>query len=324
MGMISEAIAKIVNGEDPERKIAIRYCGTDHILVELGRERLDFMYRVRMYWIERIIREMNIKGLIDISPGVRSALITYDSMKIPLETLLEVITIAEHESRNLEHRPIPSRRVVLPIAFHDSQTLSFIQKYMENVRAKAPYLPDNMEFVARCNGLKGVKEVEEYFLKTEHMVMGLGDVYLGAPCAVPLDPRYRMSAPKYNPARTVTPEGAVGIGGSFICIYPMESPGGYQLIGRTVPFWDTWQTNDAFKEAPWLLRPFDRIQFEAVGETELDDMAEGVHSNRYQFRIEEGWFSIDEYTEYIAGIETETQSFLAKQAAAIRIATEGY
>ena len=56
------------------------------------------------------------------------------------------------------------------------------------------------------------------------------DVYLGAPCAVPVDPRHRLVVPKYNPARTVTPEGAVGIGGSYMCIYPMESPGGYQLV----------------------------------------------------------------------------------------------
>ena len=46
--------------------------------------------------------------------------------------------------------------------------------------------------------------------------------------------------PKYNPARTTTPEGAVGLGGAYMCIYPMESPGGYQLIGRTLPIWNTF------------------------------------------------------------------------------------
>lgn len=61
------------------------------------------------------------------------------------------------------------------------------------------------------------------------------DVYLGAPCAVPVDPRHRLVVPKYNPARTVTPEGAVGIGGCYMCIYPMESPGGYQLVRSPRP-----------------------------------------------------------------------------------------
>ena len=45
-----------------------------------------------------------------------------------------------------------------------------------------------------------------------------------------MDPRHRLVVPKYNPARTVTPEGAIGIGGAYMCIYPMESPGGYQLV----------------------------------------------------------------------------------------------
>ena len=66
-------------------------------------------------------------------------------------------------------------------------------------------------------------------------MLGLGDVYLGAPVATPLDPRHRLVTTKYNPARTWTPENAVGIGGAYLCIYGMEGPGGYQFVGRTVP-----------------------------------------------------------------------------------------
>ena len=58
-----------------------------------------------------------------------------------------------------------------------------------------------------------------------------GDVYLGAPVAVPLDPRHRLVTTKYNPARTWTPANAVGIGGAFLCVYGIEGPGGYQLSG---------------------------------------------------------------------------------------------
>src|SRR4030065_1445450 len=100
---------------------------------------------------------------------------------------------------------------------------------MKSVRAEAPSLPDNVEFVARCNGLASMDQVSEYLQKTHILVLGLGDVYLGAPCAVPLDPRYRLVVPKYNPARMFTPEGGVGIAGSYICIYHMESPGADQL-----------------------------------------------------------------------------------------------
>src|ERR1700686_3828232 len=63
---------------------------------------------------------------------------------------------------------------------------------------------------------------------------------------------------KYNPARTWTPENAVGIGGAYLCVYGMEGPGGYQFVGRTVQMWNSW------KETPWLLRFFDQIRFYPV------------------------------------------------------------
>lgn len=67
--------------------------------------------------------------------------------------------------------------------------------------------------------------------------------------------------PKYNPARTFTPEGAVGIGGSYMCIYPMESPGGYQLVGRSLPIWNTHGRAGPFTpDKPWLLRFFDQAR----------------------------------------------------------------
>ena len=86
-------------------------------------------------------------------------------------------------------------------------------------------------------------------------MLGLGDVYLGAPVATPLDPRHRLVTTKYNPARTWTPENAVGIGGAYLCVYGMEGPGGYQFVGRTVPVWylDVPTPGDE-PDVPWLLR----------------------------------------------------------------------
>ena len=92
-----------------------------------------------------------------------------------------------------------------------------------------------------------------------YLVLGLGDVYLGAPVATPLDPRHRLVTTKYNPARTWTPENAVGIGGAYLCIYGMEGPGGYQFVGRTVQMWNRWRTTPEFRRrqalAAALLRP---------------------------------------------------------------------
>ena len=95
-----------------------------------------------------------------------------------------------------------------------------------------------------------------------YLVLGLGDVYLGAPVATPLDPRHRLVTTKYNPARTWTPENAVGIGGAYLCVYGMEGPGGYQFVGRTVQVWNTLPHDRGLpRRKPYLLRFFDQIRF---------------------------------------------------------------
>ena len=88
----------------------------------------------------------------------------------------------------------------------------------------------------------------------------------------PIDPRHRLVTTKYNPARTWTPENAVGIGGAYMCIYGMEGPGGYQLFGRTIQVWNTWRQTPAFaKGKPWLLNFFDQIRFFPVSHQELTE-----------------------------------------------------
>ncbi|MGR6997554.1 carboxyltransferase domain-containing protein [Yinghuangia aomiensis] len=90
---------------------------------------------------------------------------------------------------------------------------------------------------------------------------GSGTCIWSAPVAVPLDPRHRLVTTKYDPARTWTPENAVGTGGVYLCVYGMEGPGGYQLVGRTVPVWRLTGPRDEF---PWQLRLFDRLRFRPV------------------------------------------------------------
>ena len=112
--------------------------------------------------------------------------------------------------------------------------------------------------------------VRDIVFGASYLVMGLGDVYLGAPVATPLDPRHRLVTTKYNPARTWTPENAVGIGGAYLCVYGMEGPGGYQFVGRTVQMWNRYRQSADFRDGKqWLLRFFDQIRFYPVSAEEL-------------------------------------------------------
>ena len=109
-----------------------------------------------------------------------------------------------------------------------------IERYMHGVRSDAPWTPWNIEFIRRINGLATPEDVREIVFAARYLVLGLGDVYLGAPVATPVDPRHRLVTTKYNPARTWTPENAVGIGGAYLCVYGMEGPGGYQFVGLSL------------------------------------------------------------------------------------------
>ena len=91
------------------------------------------------------------------------------------------------------------------------------------------------------------------------------------PERAPLDPRHRLVTTKYNPARTWTPQNAVGIGGAYMCIYGMEGPGGYQFVGRTVQVWNTHRSTREFEPGkPWLLRFFDQIRFQVRRDVHAD------------------------------------------------------
>jgi urea carboxylase len=145
-------------------------------------------------------------------------------------------------------------------------------------------------------------------------VLGLGDVYLGAPVATPIDPRHRLVTTKYNPARTWTPENAVGIGGAYLCVYGMEGPGGYQFVGRTVQMWNTHRSTREFEPGtPWLLRFFDQIRLFPVSAEELLEIRDAFPHGRYSLRIEQQEFRLKEYHAFLRSIEKEAAGFKRRQ-----------
>jgi urea carboxylase len=191
---------------------------------------------------------------------------------------------------------------------------------MQSVRADAPWCPSNIEFIRRINGLPDWQAVYDIVFEASYLVLGLGDVYLGAPVATPIDPRHRLVTTKYNPARTWTPENAVGIGGAYMCVYGMEGPGGYQFVGRTVQMWNRWRdarsgARDFEPGKPWLLRFFDQIRFYPVSASELVQWRKDFPAGRAKLRIEEGTFRLSAYraflqthAESIAGFKKVQQS----------------
>jgi urea carboxylase len=287
-------IIKTLPREEYGEQVVYRPSGDDYLLVEYGPQVLDIRLRFRahalMLWLERAA----LPGVLELTPGIRSLQIHYDNLRLPRHSLLEQLERAERELTQTDDLRVPARIVHLPLSWDDEATRLAIRKYDELVRKDAPWCPSNIEFIRRINGLESVEQVKEILFSASYLVMGLGDVYLGAPVATPLDPRHRLVTTKYNPARTWTPENAVGIGGAYLCVYGMEGPGGYQFVGRTLQMWNRYRQTAEFSQ-PWLLRFFDQIRFYEVSAEELVRIRAEFPRGRYPLTIEETEFSLAEY-----------------------------
>ncbi|NKR91487.1 5-oxoprolinase/urea amidolyase family protein [Rhodococcus hoagii] len=306
---------------DGDTAVTYRRSGDDNVLVEYGDMTLDLALRARVHALHQRLETERPAGLLDLTPGIRSLQVRVDPDVLPVPRLLGLLAEAEDQLPAANELVVPSRTVRMPLSWDDPATREAIARYMHGVRADAPWCPWNIEFIRRMNGLDSVNDVFDTVFGADYLVLGLGDVYLGAPVATPLDPRHRLVTTKYNPARTWTPENAVGIGGAYLCIYGMEGPGGYQFVGRTTQVWNHRhpQSSGPFEDGtPWLLRFFDRISWYPVEPDELLDLRADLAAGRGAGGIEiaDGRFSLAEHEQFLTDSADSIAAFRASQAVA--------
>ena len=289
--------------------MTVRAAGDSFLLVEYGELKLDIALRFRAHALMQKLESEPQAGRLEMTPGIRSLQIHFDPQICPRAILLKSVIEADLSLGDLHDARVPSRTVWLPLSWDDEACREAITRYTQSVRPGAPWCPNNIEFIRRINGLESVAQVKEIVFDASYLVMGLGDVYLGAPVATPPDPRHRLVTTKYNPARTWTAENSVGIGGAYLCVYGMEGPGGYQFIGRTLQMWNRDRQTEAFTQ-PWLLRFFDQIRFYPVSHDELLEIRERFPWGDYPLRVEEGEFSLSAYQQML---QDEAQSIDAFQ-----------
>lgn len=306
---IASPIVMELAAQEFGEQIRYRVAGDHFLLVEYGALELDVKLRFRAHALMQWLEKNSLPGLRELTPGIRSLQIHYNSQQLPLTQLLAHLKQAETELvQQLADLRVPSRIVHLPLSWDDEACQLAIQKYMQSVRANAPWCPSNLEFIRRINGLDSIAQVKEIVFNASYLVMGLGDVYLGAPVATPIDPRHRLVTTKYNPARTWTAENSVGIGGSYLCIYGMEGPGGYQFVGRTLQMWNRYRQTQEFQQ-PWLLNFFDQIRFYPVTAEELVQIRHDFPQGRYPLKIEAAEFSLSDYQGFIAREQASIAEF---------------
>ncbi len=302
-------------GEADSRLVA-RLSGDTHLLLEIGAPELDLVLRFRGHALMQALEAKQLDGVIDLTPGIRSLQVHYQPETLALEDLLEIVAGLWDAVCAAQDLKVPSRIVHLPLSWDDPACQLAIEKYMTTVRKDAPWCPSNLEFIRRINDLPNLQAVFQTVFDASYLVMGLGDVYLGAPVATPLDPRHRLVTTKYNPARTWTAENSVGIGGAYMCIYGMEGPGGYQFVGRTLQMWNRYRAVEAFGGQPWLLRFFDQIRFYPVSAEELVRIRRDFPLGRYPLKIEHTELRLSDYQDFLAAEADSIDAFRRQQRGA--------
>lgn len=284
---------------EADKRLVARLSGDTHLLLEAGEPELDLVLRFRIHALMQALEAQSRTGIIDITPGIRSLQIHFQPETLTLDVLLTWVRGEWETVCMSDDLQVPTRVVHLPLSWDDPACQKAIEKYMTTVRPDAPWCPSNLEFIRRINDLPDEQAVWNTVFDASYLVMGLGDVYLGAPVATPLDPRHRLVTTKYNPARTWTAENSVGIGGAYLCVYGMEGPGGYQFVGRTLQMWNRYHEVADFGGKPWLLRFFDQIRFYPVSAEELLQIRRDFPLGRYPLRIEHSTLRLAEYQDFL-------------------------
>jgi urea carboxylase len=210
--------------EDGNRP-AVRYRqgGDDHLIVQYGFEQFDLNHRCRVTALERELKSSSTPSnitqhLINTVGCCTTLTIFYDGAVLPRANLVSHLQHLEDQLGDLSTTEVSCRVFRLPITFKSQEQEAATQRYMETQRPHAPYLPDNLAFVARNNAFTP-DELKQIYLTGTFIAVVVG-FFCGNTVSLPVDPRNRMSCPKMNPSRVYTPAGTVSWGGSCMVRAP--------------------------------------------------------------------------------------------------------
>jgi urea carboxylase len=232
-------------------------------------------------------------------------LIHYDSDRVSFADLKVEMSELIGSLGSSEDIELSSRLFYFPTVYLDPWTKECVEDYCKKITVKKW----DPELVAELNGLSDVQQMVRVHSGTEYWVASLG-FWPGLPFMMALDPRCVLTAPKYNPPRTWTPQGTVGMGGASTAIYPVATPGGYQIFARIpMPIWDTGKRFPVFENSICLFQPGDRVKFVPCTVEEFEYVEAKVKEGTYVYNVVEYQkFSVRNYKKWLTHID-KTQRF---------------
>lgn len=277
--------------------------GDSHALVEFGNEtNLELNFKAQ--GLAALLDEHRLAGVIESAPAFASLLVHYDPEQTAFTGLTAALSEMSKQLVSSDDLELDSRLFYLPTAYLDPWSSEAIDQYIRDVAPKTR----DPELIVEMNGLEDVDHLIRVHSGSEYWVSAIG-WWPGVPFMMALDPRSRMTVPKYNPPRLWTKKGTVGMGGANTGIYPEDLPGGIQVFARIpVPIWDRDRRFDVFGESICLLRPGDRIKFVPCSLEEFEEAERKVEEGSYVFNVVEYQkFSVPAYNAWVSRLDTETR-----------------
>lgn len=269
------------------------------IMIELGDE-MSFDLNFICHSYAAAIREARIDGFVELVPELATIMVSYDPDRISHDDMIAELARAYGAIGSLDNVVLDSRVYHVPILYWDPWTRECYDDYCQRIARKE----QDADMIIRLNGLEDREHFKRVHTGTEYWVAALG-FWPGLCSLLPLDPRCWLTAPKYDPPRTWTPKGAIGLGGALTCIYPDQTPGGYQIFARTpMPTWDLHQRLPAFRESPALFKPGDRVRFVPIDREEYDHIDRQVQEGTYLHPyVDYQQFSIRNYHAWLKSLD---------------------
>ncbi|MBM3254522.1 MAG: allophanate hydrolase subunit 1 [Candidatus Omnitrophica bacterium] len=262
------------------REPVFRPGGDAYVIVEYGDE-LNLLLNFRVIALNEAIKKTALAGVTETIPTHRSLGVVYNPLKISYKELVDELKRLDKRLGQLKE--LRSRILTIPIWYNDPWSQEC---------AQAHGAPNNVEFIAEINNITVAKVIEVHS-GTLHWVGAVGFTP-GCYQAPALSPSLVLTAPKYPRPRKWTPDRIICMAGHLTSAYPVRSPGGYQLLGRTpLDLYDPLQRNPVFADSPVLTRVGDRHRYVPIEKNEYEAIRKEVEEGRYKYQVEEGIFRLE-------------------------------
>ena len=273
--------------------------GDKYMLIEFGNiMNLELNFTAQN--LAKAIKDHKIRGVYETSPCFASMIVHYEPDEIKFNDLKKELFSLIESLGPSDEIEINSRVFSFPTVYLDKWTKECIEDYSNKIAKKKP----DPELITELNNLESTDQFVRVHSSTEYWVAAIG-FWPGLPFMMALDPRCKLTVPKYNPPRTWTPKGTVGMGGASTCIYPDRLPGGYQIFGIIpVPIWDTNKSFPVFENNICLFQPGDRVKFVPTSYEEFDHVYNKIEDGSYDYNIVEYQkFSVKNYKQWLSTID---------------------